>query len=98
NCDLACCEESSGDSWKHRRDARRFGGARNVINAAETTLFRGCEHQAACSELEVEKFADIAAGLDNQVVARDAGVCGSVCDELRNVLGANEDALECSAQ
>ena len=86
-------EESSRHARKARGDAGVPRNCRRAMNAAVL----GCgDDEAAAAEAEIrERCRSVTTGLGHEIESGDPGVRGTVGDEFRNVLGANEDRLEC---
>src|SRR5690606_6715931 len=74
------------------------GARRQVGGRADGRVLAHGEGQPAAAELEVEEHLERAAGLLDQVAAGDADVRGAVCDELRDVLCADEEGEELAAE
>src|SRR5688500_7083872 len=89
--DACALEEGACELWECRRDTR---AGWDVGHASDVTIFGDGDREPAAAELEIEKTIDVALGFGDEIPSGDAKLRRAVGDELRNVLGADEDRLE----
>ena len=70
----------------------------HVRQRADPAVFTGGDHQTAPPKLEIQSRLERPLGFGDQIPAGNSGIGGAVGDELGNVLCADEDRLEFSAE
>ncbi len=88
-------EEARCHAREDRRDACALG---EVVEGTDPALFAGRDDESAAAEAEVELRDEAAVSLLDEVPPGDSRVGGAVGDELRDVLGADEDPFELAAE
>jgi hypothetical protein len=90
-------EESVGDAREGRRDSGGASVDSDLVNRLNSRVLAHGNHEPTATELEIEARGQWTLRFGNQVQSGDTGVSGTVGDELRDILSADENGFKLTA-